>query len=891
MQDRIAIHSSRLHQCDIWAYGLLVWEIFLHGDAYFNPIWRNDPKFAASDTSEASSAHISETVQSFVPEDNKFEVYRYDCFGHFDMRFTGELGVAFMRRIDDPTRILQGAQIVNVIKETLAYDPSQRASDMSSLKIFDGGSMIPKPPANLAALRPGQLKLSIDMFNCSQVQDFFWDFQQEVYGDIRRLALNPTDDDVAGLAAFQMGLCHIQGFGCSMDSSEAAVWFLKSQKKMHPLAPFVLSQLKETDVDSKFPRVYRQFAGTFISSLTLCDDDDGNQWPSAHDKIKAAETQRITGDLLVQACQEGDINTVITLLQNGVDLQGSCGTNLFHWLVCIEGHLDLLEHQLRSPPDGALRYKQKHLATLANHVCPEAYTIHPQWPLKLSGTPLCFAIMIGSVKCVHFLLKFGANARMQWSGYGDDPRFVATTAVYLAVQFHQHEVLTFLLNHQPWLGSPQKLAQVLSNAFPIETFFMHGMSSEDALRRTIDVLDNKIPGFFKQHGAACLRQAVVLSNLDVVKALLSRWPRLATQPLMGENSETNYFYPSHYAAYIAGARPSSHAIAIMQTIRQAGASFIQKDGAGRMPLHLAAAGRHCDALRWLLEIDGAFILINQISTRDWNGRTPIHEVVCREALELLLHYRFDVDKADKDGLTVAHSACVTGNQRILGALIEIGANLNAQDRTGNTPLHYAVSQYWTGHVSMLLAAGVDENLRNNNGDTAFQVADTNRARWLEIATAFRPNVARDRLELERVLALDHKLKQGQAMNERRMRMRESQNSEYEVEERLLSNPWRLPSRPDRNMLHIPLRSIPVPVHARAPAIDIPPQVLDHIVEIQNIPKPRSALETLNYLPHLSGRTDWQAYRDELLRAPRVPCIHCLGPVDMFGVCQHMTREI
>jgi hypothetical protein len=274
MQDQRAIHSSRLQQYDIWAYGLLVWEIFLHGAAYFNPIWRKDPKFAASD---ASLANISETTQSFVPEENTFEVYRHDCFGHFDMRFTAELGIAFMEQFDDPNHILQGVQMVNIIQETLAYKPSQRASDMSSLKIFNEGYMIPQPPPNLATLRPGQLKLSIDMFNCSQEQDLFWDFQQEVYGDIQRLALNPTDDDVAGLAAFQMGLCHIHGFGCSTNSSEAAIWFSKSQQRRHPLASFVLSLLKLTDADSKYPPVYRRVAATSISASTLCDDDDRNQ--------------------------------------------------------------------------------------------------------------------------------------------------------------------------------------------------------------------------------------------------------------------------------------------------------------------------------------------------------------------------------------------------------------------------------------------------------------------------------------------------------------------------------------------------------------------------------------------------------------------------------------
>jgi hypothetical protein len=75
----------------------------------------------------------------------------------------------------------------------------------------------------------------------------------------------------------------------------------------------------------------------------------------------------------------------------------------------MENYLDILENQLRSTSQWARRYKQAYFVTLVNHVCHETYTIHAQWPLKLSGTPLCFAIMIGSVKCVRFLLKFGAS--------------------------------------------------------------------------------------------------------------------------------------------------------------------------------------------------------------------------------------------------------------------------------------------------------------------------------------------------------------------------------------------------------------------------------------------------------------------------------------------------
>ena len=72
------------------------------------------------------------------------------------------------------------------------------------------------------------------------------------------------------------------------------------------------------------------------------------------------------------------------------------------------------------------------------------------------------------------------------------------------------------------------------------------------------------------------------------------------------------------------------------------------------------------------------------------------------------------------GNTMLHVATWNRNGGVVEALIQGGAQVNAQNSVGNTPLHFAV-QY--GHpqvwhvVSVLLREGADPHLRNHYGKT------------------------------------------------------------------------------------------------------------------------------------------------------------------------------
>ncbi len=51
--------------------------------------------------------------------------------------------------------------------------------------------------------------------------------------------------------------------------------------------------------------------------------------------------------------------------------------------------------------------------------------------------------------------------------------------------------------------------------------------------------------------------------------------------------------------------------------------------------------------------------------------------------------------------------------------------INQTDPDGNTPLHYAVSKNNLAIVQMLIDAGADQNIKNNNRETAIDIAQRN----------------------------------------------------------------------------------------------------------------------------------------------------------------------
>ena len=156
-----------------------------------------------------------------------------------------------------------------------------------------------------------------------------------------------------------------------------------------------------------------------------------------------------------------------------------------------------------------------------------------------------------------------------------------------------------------------------------------------------------------------------------------------------------------------------------------------------MRAHFAADRADVETLRQLLaaglspdaEYDGTPVV--------WNGKTPLltlciawHDdagdrVGC---FKLLRDAGANLEATDRLGRTPLHCAATAGKPDLLSLLIQAGVNVEAVDRYANaTALHDAASSSERGVVDcveLLLAAGADMDARDTSGRRPFDIALT-----------------------------------------------------------------------------------------------------------------------------------------------------------------------
>jgi len=120
-------------------------------------------------------------------------------------------------------------------------------------------------------------------------------------------------------------------------------------------------------------------------------------------------------------------------------------------------------------------------------------------------------------------------------------------------------------------------------------------------------------------------------------------------------------------------------------------------------LHLAAAGFRVEIVRQLLKA-GA----NPNATANHRCSGPLHYAA--------------------DGWINCKAYNGKRQQQTILLLLKAGANINAQDKNGATPLHRAVRTRCTAAVRCLLEAGCDPNAKNKPGSTPFHLAVQNTGR-------------------------------------------------------------------------------------------------------------------------------------------------------------------
>jgi ankyrin repeat protein len=90
---------------------------------------------------------------------------------------------------------------------------------------------------------------------------------------------------------------------------------------------------------------------------------------------------------------------------------------------------------------------------------------------------------------------------------------------------------------------------------------------------------------------------------------------------------------------------------------------------------------------------------------------------CPEITALLLEHKADINARNKDGLTLLHVAVNIGAPLMLEELLDIGADLNATDGNGQTPVEVASTKgYSSAESELRKKEAEDTKAKANNGN-------------------------------------------------------------------------------------------------------------------------------------------------------------------------------
>ena len=155
-----------------------------------------------------------------------------------------------------------------------------------------------------------------------------------------------------------------------------------------------------------------------------------------------------------------------------------------------------------------------------------------------------------------------------------------------------------------------------------------------------------------------------------------------------------------------------------------GADLCVQGQYGKNPLHAAATSRNFEVIRILVEYDPGCV-----HARTIYKSTPLHWASSigdnsndGSVARFLLEHGADINAQNRQGLTPLHWASNSGTPEVVRVLLEHGADVEVKDDTGRTALHWTSSSGRLEVVRLLLEHGADVVVKDNSGKTALHWA-------------------------------------------------------------------------------------------------------------------------------------------------------------------------
>nr|XP_014126420.1 protein phosphatase 1 regulatory subunit 12B isoform X2 [Zonotrichia albicollis] len=187
-----------------------------------------------------------------------------------------------------------------------------------------------------------------------------------------------------------------------------------------------------------------------------------------------------------------------------------------------------------------------------------------------------------------------------------------------------------------------------------------------------------------------------------------------------------------------------------------GANVNQQDNEGWTPLHAVASCGYLNIAEYLIshganvaavnsegevpsdiaeEAAMKDLLLEQVKKQGVDlelCRKEEEQQMLQDARQWLNSGRIEDVKQPRTGATALHVAAAKGYSEVMRLLIQAGFNLNVQDNDGWTPLHAAAHWGVKEACSILAEALCDMDIRNKLGQTPFDVADEGLVEHLEM---------------------------------------------------------------------------------------------------------------------------------------------------------------
>ncbi|XP_063800187.1 SH3 and multiple ankyrin repeat domains protein 2 isoform X5 [Pseudophryne corroboree] len=190
--------------------------------------------------------------------------------------------------------------------------------------------------------------------------------------------------------------------------------------------------------------------------------------------------------------------------------------------------------------------------------------------------------------------------------------------------------------------------------------------------------------------------------------------------MLDRGLDPNYHDPENGDTPLTLAAQLDNSVDVIKALRNGGAHLDFRSKDGMTALHKAARAKTQTPLVTLLELGAS------PDYKDSRGLTPLYHTAMvggdPYCCELLLHEHASVGCKDENGWHEIHQACRNGYYQHLEHLLFYGANMGAQNASGNTALHICSLYNQDSCARVLLFRGANKEIKNYNSQSPFQVA-------------------------------------------------------------------------------------------------------------------------------------------------------------------------